>query len=230
MKISAVLLLALIFSPLPAQASPWAQKEGYFPKTGGKLVYGLNNSLLGWTNMFMEAHQEDKYETQAEGFFVGMARSIIYTSAGLVQLVTFPIPVDFPDVGQGLHVLKPAPKAGKTGKAAKAQDKSAWTKAEPEAAPAETAPAEVETPEPAAAAPKPALTSELAAIPAAEPAAGPVVSGLEKAKLPAAPKAKVKASAPAPKKAAAPTSTTASPSSARTLDEALEEIEQAFGK
>ena len=91
-------------SSLQAQAaSPWTQSPTYAGKTGGKLVYGLKNSTLGWTMMFIEAKQP-KYKKDWEGFCVGISRSVFYTASGLVQLVTFPVPVDFPDVGKGLHV------------------------------------------------------------------------------------------------------------------------------
>ncbi len=52
--------------------------------------------------MFKES-KDTKYNTEWEGFCTGIARSVFYTGSGLIQLVTFPIPVDFPDVGTGIY-------------------------------------------------------------------------------------------------------------------------------
>lgn len=106
-----LLVLSLIFT-VPADvshaASPWASESTYGSKTAGKLRFGLLNTTLGWTTMFIEAKQP-KYRKDWEGFCYGISRSIFNTAAGLVQLATFPVPADFPDVGRGVHI--PTPKA-----------------------------------------------------------------------------------------------------------------------
>lgn len=104
-KIAVACLIALFLAITPnaANASPWAEKKTYLGKTSGKLKYGLKNSLFGWMQMFKEA-KETKYNTEWEGFCTGIGRSVIYTASGLIQLVTFPLPVDFPDVGTGLYL------------------------------------------------------------------------------------------------------------------------------
>jgi len=97
-----LMLLSLILMTQAAYASPWAEtNQGYGGKTMGKLGYGLRNSVFGWMQMFKEA-KDPKYNTEWEGFCTGIGRSVIYTASGLVQLATFPIPVDFPDVGPGV--------------------------------------------------------------------------------------------------------------------------------
>jgi hypothetical protein len=104
MKSKAVVLfviLILLMSSSAAFASPWAENKTYLGKTGGKLKYGIKNSVFGWMQMFAEA-EDPKYQTKWNGFCVGMARSVVYTASGLIHLATFPIPVDFPDVGHGL--------------------------------------------------------------------------------------------------------------------------------
>lgn len=124
----ALLMISLLAFPASsAQASPWAKNPTYLSKTGGKLSFGLTNTVLGWTTMFVEAKQPE-YKTDWEGFCVGISRSIFNTAAGLVQLATFPIPVDFPDVGRGLHIPTPAALEGGTFSFAKRGSK-------PEAAP-----------------------------------------------------------------------------------------------
>ena len=104
--ISFVSVALLLTSLSPAFASPWAEKEGYFPKTAGKLEFGLKNSLFGWGAVFTEPYkpiyQQPGGKKPWEGFWVGIARAIVYTGNGLIHLATFPIPVDVPNIGHGL--------------------------------------------------------------------------------------------------------------------------------
>ncbi len=101
-----LLTLQLMLAPAAFCASPWTQNESVGAKMGGKLAYGLKNTFFGWTAMFIEPVQPE-YKTEWNGFCVGLARSVVYTAGGLVQLATFPIPVDFPDLGPGLHIPQP---------------------------------------------------------------------------------------------------------------------------
>jgi len=126
---SAVLLF--MTSPSSASATPWAKNPTYASKTGGKLAFGLTNTLLGWTTMFVEAKQPE-YKTDWEGFCVGISRSIFNTAAGLVQLATFPVPVDFPDVGRGIHIPTPAALEGGTKTFAKRGSEPAAVSPEPD--------------------------------------------------------------------------------------------------
>ncbi len=106
-KFFAVLLtFQLLLAPSSFAESPWVKNDSVFEKMTGKLGYGLKNSLLGWTSMFIEAAQP-QYKTEWNGFCVGVARGIFYTGSGLIQLATFPIPVDFPDLGPGIHIPQP---------------------------------------------------------------------------------------------------------------------------
>ena len=90
-------------------ASPWAKETTYGAKTKGKLAFGLKNSLLGWMTPWAESG-EAKYETEWVGFSAGIGGMVVNTVAGVVQLGTFFIPVDFPDVGYGLRIPDPNPK------------------------------------------------------------------------------------------------------------------------
>jgi hypothetical protein len=119
---AAVCCLFLFLSwccPEEALASPWADKEGYGAKTGGKFVFGLKHTLFSVFNPWAEAH-DPVYESPWTGFCAGIGKSVVYTAAGAIQLVTFPIPVDFPNIGLGMH----AP-ANHIGVAAKGQKKAA---------------------------------------------------------------------------------------------------------
>lgn len=94
-----------VFTAPSTQASDWSQETGYWNKTSGKFIYGAKNSLLGWTAMFTEPYKP-RYQVRParpwQGFYAGMARSVIYTASGLIQWVTFPVPIDFPNVGEGV--------------------------------------------------------------------------------------------------------------------------------
>lgn len=87
----------------PAQASPWAQNSGYLSKTGGKFKFGLKHTLFSWLFIWTEANEKE-YKKQWEGLSAGVGKTFVYTAAGLLQLATFPVPVDVPDIGIGLHI------------------------------------------------------------------------------------------------------------------------------
>ncbi len=103
--LAAVLFVFLAAVPVYA-ASPWAKETTYWGKTRGKLAFGLKNTLLGWMAPWAES-RSSKYKSEWEGFSAGFGEFVIDTTAGVVQLVTFPIPVDFPDIGQGLPIPNP---------------------------------------------------------------------------------------------------------------------------
>lgn len=98
------ILLSLVLCQ-PVWSSPWSEKETYGQKIGGKAVFGLKNTLLGWTAIPTETIKYEYYlegKKGWEGFCIGIAKSVIYTATGAIHLVTFPLPVDFPDMGEGV--------------------------------------------------------------------------------------------------------------------------------
>lgn len=96
-----------LLSSVPAHAaSPWMEKQSYGAKTLGKLGFGLKNSLLGWMTPWAEA-KNPKYQNEWTGFSAGIGEGVIYTAGGVVQLATFFVPVDFPDMGYGLPIPDP---------------------------------------------------------------------------------------------------------------------------
>lgn len=101
-KISLIIFFCLMLNQT-ASASPWAKKEGYFEKTGGKFTHGLKHSLFSWMIWWTES-REKNYKNQWEGFSAGIGKSVVYTAGGLIQLATFPAPLDFPNFGIGLHI------------------------------------------------------------------------------------------------------------------------------
>ena len=102
-----IVTASFIFSGVaPAHASPWAEKKTYGEKTIGKLGFGLKNSLLGWMTPWAEA-RNSKYSKQWVGFSAGIGKGVIHMIGGVIQLGTFFIPIDFPDIGQGLPIPDP---------------------------------------------------------------------------------------------------------------------------
>ena len=101
----AVLFISLAVTPVHA-ASPWVKETTYGGKTRGKFVFGLKNTLFGWMAPWAEA-RAPQYKSEWEGFSAGIGEAVVDTAAGVVQLATFMIPADFPDIGYGLPI--PAP-------------------------------------------------------------------------------------------------------------------------
>ena len=96
-----------LFVVVPAYAaSPWMKEQDYGGKVWGKFCFGAKNSLLGWMTPWAEA-KNPKYPSQWAGYSAGVGEGLIYTVGGMIHLVTFFIPVDFPDMGYGLPIPDP---------------------------------------------------------------------------------------------------------------------------
>lgn len=99
------LALALVLLSAPASSSPWVDGKDYGEKAGGKAVFGMKNLLLGWTAFFTEPVKYQYFLEKKkiwEGLCYGISKSVLYTATGAIHLVTFPIPVDFPNMGEGV--------------------------------------------------------------------------------------------------------------------------------
>jgi|GEM_PF-1331653 len=102
-KTGAVFFAVSMLASPAAGASAWAEKPGSYAKqTGRKFLFGIQHSLFSIVMPWLEAHDE-KYEKQWTGFCVGIGKTVVYTGAGLIQLVSFPVPVDFPDI-EGIRI------------------------------------------------------------------------------------------------------------------------------
>ncbi len=89
-------------------ASPWAKESTYTAQVGGKLRYGLTNTLLGWTSLFREPMEASQ---AGENVFGGIARGIWnaagQTVGGAAHTVTFFIPaIDVPLPEGGTDLLQ----------------------------------------------------------------------------------------------------------------------------
>ena len=92
-------MLALIGAPSAAfAASPWASEADWASQSKSKFVYGVKNTLLGWTEIFTEPHNaiaagSNFFTGIAEGLWNGVGQTI----GGALHLATFFIPqVDVP--------------------------------------------------------------------------------------------------------------------------------------
>lgn len=87
------LLMTAVAWSAPAYAqSQWTYGFSYGAQVTGKLLYGLKNTLLGWTELFTEPKQALDYgEGAGAGFARGLGHAVWTTAGGAVHLLTFPI-------------------------------------------------------------------------------------------------------------------------------------------
>ena len=72
--------------------SPWTQETGWANRAGGKLVFGVKNLLLGWTDLFVEPKEAmDAGDNFFKGVGIGLKDGIENELGGVVHLITFPI-------------------------------------------------------------------------------------------------------------------------------------------
>ena len=101
-------VLALVAAPtLALAASPWAAEQGWGNQAKGKLVYGVKNTLLGWTELFTEPKEA---MDSGGNFFVGLGKgvknAVFDELGGAVHIATFPITsLDAPLPEGGTQVL-----------------------------------------------------------------------------------------------------------------------------
>jgi len=81
-----------------AHGSPWAHERGWANQARGKFVFGLKNTLLGWTELFTEPYEAAKSgRNVAGGVGRGLWNGVMDTAWGAAHLVTFPITqIDLP--------------------------------------------------------------------------------------------------------------------------------------
>lgn len=72
--------------------SPWADEQGWENQARGKFVFGVKNTLLGWTELFTEPYEASKQgRNVASGVGEGLLHSVLDTAGGAVHLLTFPV-------------------------------------------------------------------------------------------------------------------------------------------
>lgn len=88
-------------------ASPWTAEMGYGNRAGSKLLFGVKNLLLGWTELFTEPKEAiDAGENFFVGLGMGLKNGLFQELGGAVHLVTFPITsLDAPLPEGGTQVL-----------------------------------------------------------------------------------------------------------------------------
>ena len=98
---------SLAFAGDMAGGSPWAQETGYANQVKGKLVYGVKNVLLGWTELFSQPYSDAQNgENVLVGIGKGVWNAVGQTIGGALHVVTFPIPaIDVPLPEGGTQVF-----------------------------------------------------------------------------------------------------------------------------
>jgi hypothetical protein len=97
--------ITIIVLAQPGWTSPWVDGKTYAEKTSGKFIFGAKNLLLGWTALFTEPVKYGYFlekKKSWEGLCVGISKAVLYTTTGAIHLVTFPIPIDIPNMGEGI--------------------------------------------------------------------------------------------------------------------------------
>ena len=73
-------------------ASPWTKETGYGNRVGQKLVFGVKNLLLGWTEFFTEPYAACQNKTNfLKGLGMGLKNGIEDELGGVVHILTFPV-------------------------------------------------------------------------------------------------------------------------------------------
>lgn len=102
---SLVVILSMFLAPLAFAASPWTAEKTYGDRITGKFAFGLQNTLLGWVQLFVVPN---KYASESKNVWKGVGRgfveAVVDTVGGALQLVTFPIPADIPLPNNGVDL------------------------------------------------------------------------------------------------------------------------------
>lgn|SRR3989338_2430094 len=99
-----LLVLSVLFAASSAyafelQASPWKNEATTGEKVKAKVVFGLKNTLLGWTEIFTEPYEARQGGAGEflQAIPVGIINAVSDTVGGLLHLVTSPCPaIDIP--------------------------------------------------------------------------------------------------------------------------------------
>lgn len=90
--------------------SPWTRERGWANRASGKLLFGLKNVLLGWTEPFTRSYEAGKRNRRivpgALGFLEGVGYGVIDTIGGAQHVLTFPVTrLDIPLPEGGVKLL-----------------------------------------------------------------------------------------------------------------------------
>lgn len=90
--------------------SPWTREQGWASRARGKLLFGLKNTLFGWTEPFTRSYEAGKRNRSivpgALGFLEGLGYGVIDTIGGAQHVLTFPVTrFDIPLPEGGVQLL-----------------------------------------------------------------------------------------------------------------------------
>ena len=113
-RILSVLMIAGFIFTAPAacfaakrrsNASPWVQADNWTERAEGKLLFGLKNTLLGWTELLTEPDEVIGTKLSIwRGLWNGAGNAVGQTLGGALQALTFPITsldIPLPEGGVG---------------------------------------------------------------------------------------------------------------------------------
>ena len=84
------------------EQSSWTSEIDYPSQAVFKLIFGLKNTLLGWTDLFTEPNRSsDTGENVAIGVIRGLKDTLLNTVFGALHVITFPITSFDPTLPQG---------------------------------------------------------------------------------------------------------------------------------
>ena len=88
-------------------ASPWTHEMGWANRAKGKLVFGIKNLLLGWTDLFVEPQEASKSGGNVlKGLGIGLKDAVENELGGAVHILTFPVTgIDAPLPEGGTQLL-----------------------------------------------------------------------------------------------------------------------------
>ncbi|MBI3082871.1 MAG: hypothetical protein HYY90_00675 [Candidatus Omnitrophica bacterium] len=94
----------------PDPRSPWTREQGWASRAKGKLLFGLKNTLFGWTEPFTRSYEAGKRNRRivpgALGFLEGVGYGVIDTIGGAQHVLTFPVTrLDIPLPEGGVKLL-----------------------------------------------------------------------------------------------------------------------------
>ena len=89
-----VIVLAIMLSPAMAFAG-----HNFSHKANDRLMFGLKNVAFGWTDLFVEPPQHERFML---GMGKGLSDTVLNTVGGAMHVGTFLVPqMDLPDLPEG---------------------------------------------------------------------------------------------------------------------------------
>ena len=104
-RMMALALVLVMMAQTAFAASPWTSESSWGDKSKAKLVFGLKNTLGGWTEIFTQPMNYNKEgKNVPEGVAKGLYNAVVFTVGGILHVLTFPLSIDVPLPDGGIQV------------------------------------------------------------------------------------------------------------------------------